>query len=357
MSVSFTQARINARRGPLIGSAAIAAFAIIAGAGSVSGQQPGIAQTGIIYTGNEEGHSISAIDLQTGQVTTIDVPLEPHNVQVTADGTLLLAVGEAADGPSGMGEMPGMAEGRLLLFSTTDLAGGPIAAIDVGEHPAHVVADPTGTLAFVTLSAENAVAVVDLAGEQVVAKIATGVYPHGLRLSPDGRLAYVANVEGDSISVIDVSLLTQAAEIPVGDAPVQVGFTPDGTRAFVSLRDENAVAVIDTATQQVVSRIAVGNAPIQVHATPDGRFVYVANQGTETAPGNTVSVIEVATGQVTNVIQTGAGPHGVAVSDDGRFAFVTNIFGGDVSVIAVAEQAVVATFAVGEGPNGITYRP
>lgn len=339
---------------------------------AVLAQQPAIppGATGFVYTANERGNSVSAIDLSTGQVVTVETAFSLHNVQVTADGTRLLAVGaEATEAMPGMPGMAGMAEGQLLVFDTAALTLGPIAAVPVGDHPAHVVVDRAGRLAFVTLSEEDAVAVVDLSLNEVVGNIDAGPYPHGIRLSPDGRFALVANVENDSVSVLDTSTLAEVARIPVGDAPVQVAFTPDGELAYVSLRDENAVAVIDIAARTVVDRIPVGQGPIQVHVTPDGRYVYVANQGSETVPGDhvhppaaiepsdTVSVIEVATGRVVETIRTGAGPHGVAVSSDGRFVFVTNIVAGTLSMIATDTRSVVATFDVGDGPNGVTFRP
>lgn len=316
--------------------------------------------SGVIYTADEHGNSISAIDLATGRVTIVPIPISPHNVQISADGTRLFAVGDpAADAGHGhaAGAHGGKADaGQLVVLDTKRLAAPPVASISVGNHPAHVVVDREGRLAFITLAATNSVAVVDLSRKQVVRRIATGRYPHGLRISPDGREAYVANVEDGSVSVIDIASAKEAARISIGRAPVQVGFTPDGSRVFVSLRDENRVAIIDAKARKVIGRVDVGSNPIQVHATPDGRFVYVANQGTETHPADTVSVIDVATGAVVSTIQTGAGAHGVAVDRDGRYVFVSNIVDGTVSVIEGGSRSVAATFRVGKGPNGITYR-
>jgi len=338
------------------------AILIALDAGVARGQQPVPAQggTGFVYTADEHGNSISMIDLATGRVETVPIPISPHNVQVTADGTRLLAVGNpvADAGAHGHDESAqrSEAQGQLLVFDPENLASGPAASIAVGDHPAHVVVDREGRNAFVTLAGADTVAVVDIARKEIVRTIGTGRYPHGLRISPDGREAYVANVEDGSVSVIDTATFSEVARIPVGRAPVQVGFTPDGSRVYASLRDENSVAVVDTATRKVDARIAVGRNPIQVHATPDGRFVYVANQGSETEPADTVSVIDVATGIVADTIRTGAGAHGVAVSNDGENVFVTNITAGTVAVIDAKSRSVITTFAVGRGPNGITFR-
>jgi len=312
---------------------------------------------GTVWSADEGGSSISAIDLGTGTVTTVPIPVAPHNVDLTPDGRFLLAVGTPANGDHGDGHdhAGGDTAGLLVMLDPQDLSK-PAATVEVGAHPAHVVADRQGR-AFVSLSGSDEVAVIDLAQGAVATRVNTGAYPHGLRLSPDGAELYAANVEDGSVSVIDTASLTEAARIQVGTAPVQVGFTPDGSRVYVSLRDENRVAVIDTATREVTGRIEVGPNPIQMIATPDGRQVYVANQGTETAPNDTVSVIDTATGSVARTLKTGSGAHGVSASADGAFVFVTNIADDSVSVIDVARQEVLGSVPVGDRPNGIVHGP
>ncbi|WP_273500713.1 DUF305 domain-containing protein [Paracoccus sphaerophysae] len=325
-----------------------------------AGEAPtALGQTGgAVYSANEGGNSISAIDLGTGSVETVDVGVSPHNVDLTPDGNLLLAVGSpAADHAHGSdddGHADTDAGGGVLVVLDPERLSQPVATVEVGAHPAHVVADRSGR-AYASLSGGNEIAVVDLAQAEVIERIATGAYPHGLRLSPDESEIYVANVEDGSVSVIDTQDLTEVARIPVGAAPVQVGFTPSGDQVYVSLRDENRVAVIDTSSRQVTNRIDVGPNPIQMFATPDGAYVYVANQGTDAEPNDTVSVIDTATGEVVKTITTGGGAHGVSASADGAYVFVTNIADDTVSIIDVESQDLVRTVPVGDRPNGIVY--
>ena len=325
-----------------------------------AGEAPtALGQTGgTVYSANEGGNSISAIDLGPGSVETVDVGVSPHNVDLTPDGNLLLAVGSPASdhahGSADDGHADTDAGGGVLVVLDPERLSQPVATVEVGAHPAHVVADRSGR-AYVSLSGGNEIAVVDLAAASVIGRIATGAYPHGLRLSPDESELYVANVEDGSVSVIDTQELTEVARIPVGAAPVQVGFTPSGDQVYVSLRDENRVAVIDTASREVTNRIDVGPNPIQMFATPDGAYVYVANQGTEAEPNDTVSVIEIESGNVIETITTGSGAHGVSASADGAFVFVTNIADDSVSIIDVASQEVLKTVPVGDRPNGIVY--
>jgi YVTN family beta-propeller protein len=309
---------------------------------------------GTVYTANENGNSLSAVNPSGQEVETVSVLISPHNVQVSADGRLLLAVGGLAAESAGHGHDE--KRGMLLVFDARALDRGPVSTVKVGRHPAHVVVDAAAERAFVTNSEDNSLSVIDLSQSRVVREIGTGESPHGLRIGSDGRELYVANVKGGSVSVIETAALREVARIPVGRAPVQVGFAPDGRRVYVSLRDENSVAVIDTSTRQVIAKVPVGRGPIQVFATPDGASVLVANQGTAEQPDDTVSVIDTATNRVAATIETGRGAHGVVVSPDGRQAYVSNILENSVSVIDVAARRVVRTVAVGEGPNGITFR-
>jgi YVTN family beta-propeller protein len=340
----------------------LATAAIYGEPAAAGGQDSALSETatGHVYTADEHGNSISAIDLATGRVETVAVAISPHNVQITPDGARVLAVGEAVKDGAGHADDGHDAEevaGRLVVLDALDIGAGAKASIDVGAHPSHVVVDRSGRYAYVTLAGSNALAVVDLVDARVVQTIGTGQFPHGLRISPDGREIYVANVMDGTVSIIDTAQRAEVARVPVGQAPVQVGFTPEGSRIYVSLRDENRVAVIDTASRNVVAKIEVGRGPIQVYATADGREIYVANEGTREQPDDRVSIIDVAQGQAVKQIVTGQGAHGVVVSPDGKRVFVTNIYAGTVSAIDTEKREVIATFAVGKGPNGITFRP
>lgn len=230
--------------------------------------------SGVVYTADEHGNSISLIDLASGKVTTVSVPISPHNVQITADGAQLLAVGEPAieghgHGQADVGHHAKEAKGRLLVFDAGNVRNGPVASVRVGSHPAHVVADREGRRAFVTNAGDNAVAVVDLAVKKVERTIATGRSPHGLRVSPDGRELYVANVGDGSLSVIDTEKLIEVTRIPVGRTPVQVGFTPDGLASMsrCATRTASRSWTLRAGRRSVPSRLDAGRSssmPLQM---------------------------------------------------------------------------------------------
>jgi YVTN family beta-propeller protein len=311
---------------------------------------------GFVFTADEDGNSVTRVDLATGETARTALPISPHNLQISADGHLLMVVGSLADHVHANGNAADEQPGLLLILDPATLTE-RAPPIEIGPHPAHVIVDRQNRFAYVTDSDTDSLWVIDLETGTVAAEIATCAYPHGLRMSPDEREIYAACVEDDQVSVIDVTARAESDRIDVGRAPVQVGFTGDGEQVYVSLRDDDAVAIIDTRTRAAVRSISVGRGPIQVYATPDSRFVYVANEGSREQPDNRVSVIDRRSEEVISTLVTDAGAHGVVVSDDGRHAFVSNLFTNSVSVIDISSQQVTETFPVGEGPAGITYRP
>ena len=101
-----------------------------------------------------------------------------------------------------------MEPGKLLILNSLHPETEPIANIDVGLHPAHVVINSNSQLAFVTNSEDNNVSLIDLEKKKVMGKIKTGQFPHGLRISPNGSEIYVANVNDNSVwAPIDYSFV------------------------------------------------------------------------------------------------------------------------------------------------------
>lgn len=310
--------------------------------------------TGTVYTTDEGANALSRIDLQSGQVRQIALPIRPHNVQTSADAQRIFVVGMMTSPGEGQEEHAGKMAGQLLVIDAASLDIGKAIRIEIGPHPAHVIVDANRSRAFVTDSETSTLQIVDL-NRRSVALVPTGRFPHGLRMSPDGREIAVANVEDDSVSIVDVMAAKELVRIPVGKAPVQVAYTPDGKRLFVSLRDEDAVAVVDLVSRRKTGSIAVGDRPIQVFMTPDGRSLYVANEGTPQTPATTVSVIDTASLRVIRTITAGRGPHGLVATSDGSRVFVSNRFEDTVSAINVMDQTVARTFSVGDEPTGITF--
>lgn len=78
-----------------------------------------------------------------------------------------------------------------------------------------------------SISGNDAVAVMATASNTVVTTIPTGANPYGLAVTPNGAFVYVVNNSDATVSVISTATNTVTATIPVGEvgiAPVYVAF-------------------------------------------------------------------------------------------------------------------------------------
>ncbi len=312
-------------------------------------------QTAKLYVANEEGGSVSVIDLQDSlKNTSIDISdsgkmLMAHNVQVAPDGKTVWVTAVPMD-TNGINQL-------VVIDANT----GTIKnRVQLGKdlHVAHVVLDNESKYAFVTAKESNQVMQVDANTYEVVKKfdLGTGHSPHGLRYA-DGKL-YVANMDAKSMSVINIAD-GKLTDFPLGGVAVQTEVTLDGKFVFASLYDTKEVVRYDRQSGEI-KRITLpegAQGPIQLYATPDSKLLYVADQGElmERPVSNKVFVIDIANTKVINTITVGNKAHGVVVSKDGTTVYVTNSIDNTVSVIDVATQKVTRTVSVGKGPNGISY--
>ncbi|MGE0882341.1 MAG: bifunctional YncE family protein/alkaline phosphatase family protein [Blastocatellales bacterium] len=196
--------------------------------------------------------------------------------------------------------------------------------------PAGIAVTPDGKRLYVAENLTHKVAVIDLASQQVVTKIAVGEYPYDCLASNDGKRIYVSNWGSRSITVIDPSTNSVIGNIQVGDHPNDLELTRDGKTLYVANANSNTVSVVDTEQMKEIEAIStalhpkspIGSTPNAVALSPNEKMLYIAN-----ADNNNVAVVDVAKrgqSEVEGFIPTGWYPTSVRVSRDGRRIFVAN---------------------------------
>jgi DNA-binding beta-propeller fold protein YncE len=404
--------------------------------GTVSGEPPstapssspdrgvGPADRGTIVPTGQTVRSAGDVTSFPGRPT--DLCLSPDGSRVFVKNTADLTVLDARDGshiqrlpyPSGSGSMHGIAvsgdggkfrvyvtgAGRSLHIATSDEKGmldwertidlpGPKATHKPGlVHALGIAIARDGKTAFVCLSRNNTVGIVDLQAGKLVEEIPVGVCPYEIAVSPDGATAWVSNfggrraaagdktensagtavvVDGRSIAAsgtitqIDLKARKPIKHVEVGLHPAQLKLTIDGKRLFVACANSDTVDVVDTAAAKVVERISVrpeaalpyGSLPNALTLSADQKTLYVANAG-----NNAIAVIALGDGKASSVagfIPTGWFPGAVVI--DGQRLFVANTKGsgsraksrlrddwnstqllGSVSRVAIPDAAALA---------------
>jgi YVTN family beta-propeller protein len=163
--------------------------------------------------------------------------------------------------------------------------------LGIAAQPLGVAFARDGRTAIVTNWIGRSISVIDTQTQRVSAPITLADdplqadHPSAVATSPDRDEAYVANANSDTVSVVDSRDGTVLATIPVGLVPngpkgaTPVGLTvaPNGATLYVALAGENAVAVVDVSTREVRGFIPTAWYPADVEVTPDGNRLVVTN--------------------------------------------------------------------------------
>ncbi len=159
----------------------------------------------------------------------------PRDLAVSPDGTTLIAALNLAH-----------------RSAIVDLRSRAVTYGPAGRYPYGAAITRDGKLGLISNEADGTVTVIDLASGGEVKTITVGPHlshPEGIAIDPKRPLAYVAVTHQDLIAVIDTNKLevvrTLSVERPqgIGTAPTHVSVTADGCRLISSDSGEDAVAI------------------------------------------------------------------------------------------------------------------
>lgn len=231
-----------------------------------------------VYIPLGSGNKVIAVDAQTDKITsTYTGVANPHGLVATPDGEYLVA-GSLVEAPSSAAQTP-----NSKLYLIHPVHGHVMLEIPVSGWTHHEAITPDGRYVISTHTTRQAVSVVDLQSNKVVATIKTGIAPNYTVITSDGKTAYVTNTGSASISEIDL------------------------------------------ASRTVTRTLASGPAPEHMVMSRDGKTLYVANVGT-----GTVSAVSIASGKVSASWKLASNIHGLDLGDDGKTLFVSSKSDGKV---------------------------
>lgn len=240
---------------------------------------------------------------------------------------------------------------KTFMRSTVLLAGLMLAiqltaaASPAPESPAATPstgAPATGPKAYVALSDDNEIAVVDIRTHQILGYIAGLLGPHDLVASPDGHTIYAGSEGLPTVSVIDTRTDGVVATIRVGFDQRGLALSPDGRELLVSLATRDEVVSIDTSTNHINGDITVPR-PGRSVISPDGRRAYVisAEDG-----ASFLTVLDLAAHAQAGRIPLDATPVALSFGPGGRRLYLTMAETNRIQVLDPALNRVVARIAV-----------
>ena len=155
-----------------------------------------------------------------------------------------------------------------------------LAVIVTGRGPAGMALDQRQGRAYVALSGDDAIELMDVLSGEVINRLRlnTGDQPHELALTPDGKTLLVANKGTNTVSFIDALSLVETNRVNVGREPNSVSIHPNGIRAFVFNTLSNTVSVLDIPNKAVMATITTDPGPLRGQFNRQGNKLYVIHE-------------------------------------------------------------------------------
>lgn len=182
--------------------------------------------------------------------------------------------------------------------------------IATGREPKDIVIDAVRKRAYVAVSGDNRVEVVDLLKRDVVENLRLSLddQPLALALTPDGRTLVTVNNGSNSISIIDAPALVETARIRVGESPTAVVISPSGLKAFILNTRSSNLSVIDLAQKTLAVTIGLEGEPTRAAVNRDGSRLFVVSHNSPN-----LSIIDLTSLTVTHKVFIGAGAGSITV--------------------------------------------
>jgi YVTN family beta-propeller protein len=159
-------------------------------------------------------------------------------------------------------------------------AGLAVAIIPTGKKPMGMALDQRLRRAYVALSGDDAIDIVDVIAEDVIDRIRlnTGDHPQELALTPDNKLLLAVNQGSNTLSFIDAASRLEVSRIKVGNGPNSVLIDSTGRRAYVFNTVSSSVSVIDIPNKMLLTTIGTDPSPLRGQFNRKGDKIYVIHE-------------------------------------------------------------------------------
>lgn len=210
-------------------------------------------------------------------------------------------------------------------------------------------------LAYVTLSDDDLVALIDTSGQTVIGTVDVGAagcdFPWRATMSPDRAYVYVGCRLSENIVVIATdnnTVVATVAEIPY---PSDVAFVQNGAYALVGSYQWGQIAIVDTAAYVVT---AVLPTPGDIRGIAAHPYLDQAYAGCD---DGTILVVDTQAFTFTHAIPFDGEPWDLAVSPDGRWIFASDYRGSGLTVIDAGSHAIRTTVTGLGNLSGLDVAP
>ena len=229
-----------------------------------------------------------------------------------------------------------------------------------GDYPSGIAVVPSGVKALVTCAKPNAVRLVDLLGDSILAVfyppcVATTLYD--IAVTPDGQTAVMPDLNDlcvqEGLRWFDTSGKTMGSTF--------VSVNTSGVTYGVAVAPDSVTVLVTTNVLTTgIKRVNIATSAVQnISGVGPSYGVAITHKGDRAVvTSDSVKIISLPTNSVIGAIpfSSNSNFHNVAITPDDKYAFVVGNF--DVAVVSLDGDSVVQTFsAVGQNvaisPDGM----
>jgi YVTN family beta-propeller protein len=136
-------------------------------------------------------------------------------------------------------------------LSAVNLQTGEVKVIPIGERPQGMAFSPDGRRLYVTNMNSNSITIVDTQTKTRVGDIPTGKGPVRIRITPDGKVAVYALQVGEAVGFANLETRKEETRVKLTGQPVSLTFSADNKSAFSAVQSQDKIFVIPLATRKI----------------------------------------------------------------------------------------------------------
>lgn len=206
---------------------------------------------------------------------------------------------------------------NLTLFD--ERARRVVGVLPTGRGPAGIAVDPLRRRAYLALSGEDQVAVLDIQSGEEITRIPLrpGDGPRELGLTPDGSLLVAVNARSGTAAFLDPAMGTEISRVTTGDGPTALVLDRSGRRGYVLNRRSASITVLDLPNRAVVTVVGTDPEPVRAGLDRAGTRLYLIAAGSPY-----LTVLSLPDLALARRVQVGMGASALAVDPRTDFVYV-----------------------------------
>ena len=135
--------------------------------------------------------------------------------------------------------------------SAVNLQTGEVKVIPVGERPQGMAFSPDGRRLYVTSMNGNSISIIDTQAKTRIGDIPTGKGPVRIMVTPDGKTLIYALQTGEAVGFANPETRQEEAQVKLTGQPVSLTLSADNRYAFSAVQSQDKIFVIPLASRKI----------------------------------------------------------------------------------------------------------